>query len=288
MSRLNMSMKDKIQQIQKFFNISADGIFGQKTIIEISKVFGCDSTIESIQKFIQVKPDGVVGDVTLSAILNKLNINESITLDTSAISQKAINLILESEGIDQPSIWPGGSSGITLGYGVDIGADPSSLNHWVGILSDDDIQLLQIAKGKTGTEASTIKSKFKNIKVTKEQSLKVFKTKTLPIEIQKTTKAFPGVDTLPNEILGPLVSLVYNRGTDLSGSRRAEMKEIHDIIYNYSTFSEDQRKLKLNQTVISISEQFKKMKRLWIGKGLDGLLVRRDAEASLCLEAIKN
>lgn len=287
MSRLNMTMKDKIQKIQILIKVLSDGILGPKTISSIADILNCPPNIKSIQESVGVEIDGVINGITLGAILNRLESNNDFP-KIPQLSQKAIDLILESEGIDQPSIWPGGESGITIGYGVDIGADPSSLNHWVGVLSEDEIKLLQIAKGKTGIAASSIKNKFKNIRVTKEQSLKVFENKTLPIEIEKTIKTFPGVDALPNEILGPLVSLIYNRGTDLSGSRRTEMKEIHDLIYNYSTLTDDQKKLKLNQTVIGISEQFKKMKRLWIGKNLDGLLVRRDAEASLCLTAIKH
>ena len=34
-----------------------------------------------------------------------------------------------------------------------------------------------------------------------------------------------------------------------------------------------------------IALQFRKMKRLWVGQGLDGLLTRRDAEADLVLSA---
>jgi GH24 family phage-related lysozyme (muramidase) len=33
------------------------------------------------------------------------------------ISTKAIQLILNAEGIDQPDNWPGGASGITIGIG---------------------------------------------------------------------------------------------------------------------------------------------------------------------------
>jgi GH24 family phage-related lysozyme (muramidase) len=36
-----------------------------------------------------------------------------------------------------------------------------------------------------------------------------------------------------------------------------------------------------NKDYISIANQFRKMKRLWVGKGLDGLLERRDSEADL-------
>jgi GH24 family phage-related lysozyme (muramidase) len=35
------------------------------------------------------------------------------------------------------------------------------------------------------------------------------------------------------------------------------------------------------QNYKKIAQQFRDMKRIWIGKGLDGLLERRDAEANL-------
>jgi hypothetical protein len=76
------------------------------------------------------------------------------------IPQKAIDLILEAEGIDQPGRWPGGGSGITLGYGCDIGADPKSLDFWTGILSDDEIALLRTARGITGRGAAQIQTRF--------------------------------------------------------------------------------------------------------------------------------
>jgi GH24 family phage-related lysozyme (muramidase) len=54
---------------------------------------------------------------------------------------------------------------------------------------------------------------------------------------------------------------------DLKGSRRAEMARIRDLVpsKNYS----------------AIAQEIRNMKRIWKGKGLDGLLRRRDKEASL-------
>ena len=37
------------------------------------------------------------------------------------ISSKALQLILNAEGLDQPGNWPGGASGITIGIGYDLG-----------------------------------------------------------------------------------------------------------------------------------------------------------------------
>src|SRR5687768_10466086 len=58
------------------------------------------------------------------------------------IPQEAIDLILKAEGVDQPYKWPGGMSGITLGYGVDIGADPDSLDYWRDELHAREIEHL--------------------------------------------------------------------------------------------------------------------------------------------------
>ena len=36
------------------------------------------------------------------------------------ISQKALDLIVDSEGCDLSPAWPGGASGVTYGYGYDL------------------------------------------------------------------------------------------------------------------------------------------------------------------------
>lgn len=204
------------------------------------------------------------------------------------IPQKAIDLILEEEGIDQPSRWPGGGSGITLGYGCDIGADPASLEYWRGILTDAEIATLAPARGLTGRAAAQIRTRFAGIHVTREQALKVFLERNLPPEIALTLHAFPGIELLPPEVLGAMVSLVFNRGAAFSDSpgdpnhdRRREMRAIRDLIAAHA-----KTPMPPNTVLAAIAGQFRAMKRLWIGKGLDGLLARRDAEAALVESAI--
>lgn len=202
------------------------------------------------------------------------------------IPQSAIDLILESEGIDQPYRWPGGGSGITLGYGVDIGADPDGLEHWRGVLADTEIQTLRQALGVTGRAAKQLETRFVGIKVSRSQAMKVFLELTLPTEIAKTLRAFPGVEAMPPEVIGAMVSLVYNRGTAIEGERRCEMRIIHEILEEFQTFDQAQRDACRAEYMTKIAGQFRRMKRLWIGQGLDGLLTRRDAEADLILSAI--
>ena len=197
------------------------------------------------------------------------------------IPQKAIDLILSSEAIEQFYKWPGGGSGITGGYGCDIGADPASLEFWRGILSNDQMALLATAKGITGRAAAQIQTRFAGIRIGKEAAMKVFMAISLPREITITTKAYPGIEKMPPEVLGAMTSIVYNRGAAMSGDRRREMAAIRDTITAFAA-----GKIKQNAALVQIAKQIRSMKRLWVGQGLDGLLKRRDAEARLVESAI--
>jgi len=196
--------------------------------------------------------------------------------------QQAVDLILAAEGIDQPGKWPGGGSGITLGYGCDIGADPASLEFWRGILSNEQMDLLATAKGITGRAAAQIQTRFAGIRIGKEAAMKVFMCTSLPREITLTTQAYPGIEKPPPEVLGAVTSIVYNRGTAMSGERRREMAAIRDTIASFAA-----GKIKQNVALGEIAKQIRSMKRLWVGQGLDGLLKRREAEAKMVESAIQ-
>lgn len=207
----------------------------------------------------------------------------------TSIPQSAIDLILEDEGLDQPWDWPGGGSGITLGFGCDIGADPISLEYWRGVLPDDQMITLAQAKGITGQSAKQIQTRFQGITVTRPQALRVFLCQTVPVEIRKALRAFPGLEFMPPEVIGAMVSLVYNRGTDTdpNNPRRHEMLIISQILAEFGSMSPVQQASVRFEYISKIALQFRKMKRLWVGQGLDGLLARRDAEADLCLSSLQ-
>lgn len=189
----------------------------------------------------------------------------------SEISQDAIDLILESEGVDQPYRWPGGESGITLGFGCDIGADPTSLDYWREELTPEELDTLSQAKGVTGDRARSMQTMFSGIKITPSQALRVFYRYTLPVEIAKTKAAFPGAEQLPPSALGALVSVVFNRGTSRKGARRVDMQDIYDILRDGVQTGD----------LALLAQQFRDMKHLWEGTGLDGLITRREREAKL-------
>lgn len=187
------------------------------------------------------------------------------------INPKALELVLDAEGFDQPGKWPGGDSGITIGIGYDLGYESSFVDDWKSLLSDDEISRLSEAVGKKGQSAKDIAHKFTDIEITEDQAKTVFINKTLPKYEAQTRKAFPGSDGLPELAFGALVSLVFNRGPGMDGERRAEMRKIREAVPK--------------RDLTEIARQIRSMKRLWVGKSLAGLITRREKEAALVEEA---
>jgi GH24 family phage-related lysozyme (muramidase) len=191
------------------------------------------------------------------------------------ITDEALALILDAEGLDQPGKWPGESSGITIGIGYDLGfATPEQFEEdWSPFLSSDEIERLKTAIEVSGEAAHQIASKFNDIRINRADAEEVFKNRTLPLYSARTEKAFPGVDELPANAQGALVSLIFNRGEAMEGDRRKEMRAVRDAV--------------AAGDLQEIADQIRAMKRLWVGKGVDGLLRRRDAEADLVESAIE-
>jgi GH24 family phage-related lysozyme (muramidase) len=294
-----MSTPDPIiRAVQTFVGVEPDGSPGQITWKAIyAKLTGkawadpepatVDPIVRAVQTSVGVEPDGDPRQITWKAIYAKLtgkawaDPEPAPATDIPGIEgfpQEAVSMILEAEGIDQPGRWPEGESGITLGYGCDIGADPKSLEYWRGILTDEQINRLAAAKGKTGRAAADVARQFSDIKVSKADALTVFMKSSLPLEIALTRKTYPGIDLLPPTVLGAMTSIVYNRGADLGGDRRSEMREIKDVITQFANTPLEHRDMRA--TLDKIAGLIQSMKRLW-GNSQRGLLIRRDAEAKL-------
>jgi len=194
------------------------------------------------------------------------------------ISTKAIQLILNAEGIDQPDNWPGGASGITIGIGYDLGYTTVDRfeSDWGDVLPTSQMQRLKEVVGLRGLSARVSAKDFADIKISPDEAKKVFTERTLPIEQAKAQLAFPGFDKLPIDAQGALISLVYNRGTSMfdkpGEDRRKEMRAIRDAV--------------AAGDLQEIANQLRSMKRLWEGKGLDGLIKRREDEAELVESSI--
>ncbi len=239
--------------------------------------------IKRIQTHIGETPDGVIGPATVTALENILFPQEAKIHQTASmsVSKKGIDLILFHEisskayyqrKLSRPT-WPGGGSGVTIGIGYDLGYhSPTQIQKdWNGQLPGSDIAALTLVSGKKGSTAKAILDRVSQISVPLRSAQHVFYSTTLDRYGAKTRAAYPGVENLFPDAQGTLLSLVYNRGTSMTGPRRKELAAIVPLVaaQNYS----------------GIADQIISMKRLWINKGLDGLLKRRDEEAMLVRQA---
>jgi len=168
--------------------------------------------------------------------------------------------------------WPGSYSGLTLGIGIDCGYYTSNeLANMFSFLNADQLDVIKNASGKTGEAGRAyVKSeavKNANITITWDQAIKIFDNVTWSKYARLAERAFPGLDQLCDNAYGAIVSLVFNRGTSMNGDSRLEMRNIRVLVPK--------------KDYKGIAEEFRKMKRVWEGKGLDGLIARREAEAKL-------
>jgi hypothetical protein len=170
----------------------------------------------------------------------------------------------------QHPTWPGGHSGLTLGIGVDCGYyTANELANLFDFLPSSQLQAVKNASGKIGENGRAYVKSIKNlgITVTWDQAIEIFEKLTWPKYCRLAENTFPGLNELCDNAYGAIISLVFNRGGSLKGDSRIEMRNIKDLVpkKDYS----------------NIAEQLRKMKRIWEGKGLDGLIARREAEAKL-------
>ena len=188
-------------------------------------------------------------------------------------------LMAQFEGIDQPGKWPGASSGITVGCGFDLGfhTEKEFREAWGRHLSEEELKRLATVIGITGERAESKAGMFRDITVTREQALEVLSRTTAPKWLGWARRTFPGMDRLPAGAQLALVSLVGNRGTDLSGQRRVEMRRIRDIVGSREV---------PDVKGLQIAGELRSMKRLWPGDRSPnpGLRNRREKEARLCEE----
>jgi GH24 family phage-related lysozyme (muramidase) len=196
------------------------------------------------------------------------------------LSDKSLKLILEYEvgggeayynkELKHPS-YPGGASGVTIGIGYDLGYNTADqfTKDWKSHLSEVDFGRLAKCLGSKGSFAKPLITNVKDIVVPWKGALTIFKSNTVPRFINETLKAFPGADQLKPDAFGALVSLVFNRGGALTGTNRTEMMNIHNLVPK--------------KDYKAIAHEITSMKRIWVGKGLDGLLRRRDAESALVI-----
>lgn len=198
------------------------------------------------------------------------------------ISKRSIELIIQHEvgGRDvytrkyQKPIWAGGDSGCTIGLGYDLGyvTEKQFFADWKGL----NLNFLNALKRFCGIKGEVVKTMLRgevlNVIIPYNMAYDVFVKKSIPKYYAMTKKIYPQLDELNEDTRGALVSMVYNRGAKLDGESRKEMKAIVDLV--------------AKKDYEGIAEQIEKSKRLWEGKGLDGLVIRRESEADLVRDSM--
>ena len=198
------------------------------------------------------------------------------------ISKKAIDLIIQHEVGGravyekryQKPIWAGGDSGLTIGLGYDVGyvKEAQLFSDWQGL----NLNFLNALKRFCGVKGEVVKTMMRgevlNVIIPYNIAYEVFVKKSIPKYYALTKKIYPQLDELNEDTRGALVSMVYNRGAKIDGDSRKEMKAIIDLV--------------AKKDYEGIAEQIERSKRLWEGKGLDGLVIRREAEADLIRESL--
>ena len=196
------------------------------------------------------------------------------------VSKRAIDLILDSEGCDLAPSWPGGASGVTFGRGYDLGynSEEQIKRDWSAHVNGNVLAFMVSCAGVKGeTAKKRITPQTRVLKITSDAAREVFENRTLPRFIKLAQDTYPGFDELNEDTRGALVSLVFNRGSSFgvegqpSWESRREMRELAPLV--------------LAKDYEGIAATIKAMGRLWVGKGLDGLIARRHAEAALCIDS---
>jgi len=161
--------------------------------------------------------------------------------------------------------FPGEASGVTIGVGYDLRFQEAAdfETDWAGILTAEQMAALRPHLGKKGSAAAV--AALGDLRIAFPDAWKVFVKRALPRGIQQTEHCYGALSQLPPLCRGALVSLVYNRGTKLTGDSRREMKAIRDHI--------DAGNLD------RVAAEFESMKRLWPDS--EGLRKRRDKEAEM-------
>lgn len=198
------------------------------------------------------------------------------------ISREGYQLILDHEVGGGPSYynaalkspeWPGGASGVTIGVGYDLGYNTRDqiAKDW-HVLSPDVISRLQSCAGITGQSARLKLASVRSLVIPWDIANDVYQHSTIPRFAALTKRAYPGVETLHPHVQSANLSWVFNRGEGISSSDRDREK----------------REIRANtpSNPGKLPAAYRSSKRLWVGKGLPGLIRRREDEARLIEAAL--
>lgn len=175
----------------------------------------------------------------------------------------------------QAPIWPGGASGVTWCIGYDGGHQtPTQIRtDWA---KHQHVGRLATTAGITGNAARAAIPGYRDIRTPLSYCELVFRDVTLPAYHSLARRTFAdGWDGLPRVAQGVLTGMVYNRGSSMAGSRRAEMRVLRDVCVPAAD-------------VDCMAAQFRSMCRLWRGTTIEAGLCARYEDAARMVEGSRN
>ena len=207
--------------------------------------------------------------------MSRLSNNFTLTLSKQYIQSLIVDFEIGSNELYNRELhkptWPGLQSGVTIGKGYDLGyrTVQQIRSDWGGLLAPGVIEVLCMVAGLKGERAETALKRnmaLQAVSVPLNAADSVFYKVTLPEFARNTIRVYRGVVRLHPIEQTAILGLVYNRGNDVNDTdRRREMRGLIDAIVK-----------DCDRTMASL---IRSMKRLWVGKGMNGLIRRREEEA---------
>jgi GH24 family phage-related lysozyme (muramidase) len=207
------------------------------------------------------------------------------------LSARALNLIVEYETGGRPyyeqvirrrPIWPRGNSGVTIGFGYDLGyIDQAELDRDWAVLPAGIRTRLATALGRHGgrdsdNDMKALTAALKDIEISWELAQVVFTAATVPKFVKATARALDNTAALSPDSFGVLVSLSFNRG-----AAYRKQRDPSDPLDRYR----EMRGIGAAMTARRFDEipgLIRLMKRIWRGTAVEvGLARRREDEAAL-------
>lgn len=167
--------------------------------------------------------------------------------------------------------WPQGASGVTVGIGYDCGYNSKEViwNDWSD-LEHPNAARLAATSGIRGAQAKPLAKDLADILIQWSLAMGVFDRVTVTRFWRLARQTYPGFDDLRPNAQAALVSLTFNRGSDMVGDRRYEMRQI--------------RSCAARRDYEGMASWNRRSIRVWKGTSIyEGMVRRREAESALIL-----
>jgi GH24 family phage-related lysozyme (muramidase) len=179
--------------------------------------------------------------------------------------------------------WPGYSSGVTIGFGYDLGytSKDQIRADWTGRVDPSELDAMLKVQGVTGSSAKFLASEIRNqVRISWEKAQGVFEQSTLPRWSKATSEAYVlGRSELPPDCNGALIGNTFNRGTAMSPEGKQREKWLIREAIRLRNWS-------------AIPALLREQRKHWPNtSGPNGLQTRRSQEAELFekgLQAMKD